>query len=187
MRIMLTGAQGVGKTTLLDSLKEQKELEGYEFVREVVRDLMAKGFKINENGTDETQLAVMEAHIENLKKDKAIFDRGILDCLVYTRYLYEHGKIKESTLNKVAEATKKYIDAYDVIFYIAPEFDIVPDGVRSTQVEFRDEIVGIFEQTIKDLDINVVILRGGVAARTKSFLDVVKFYRTRPRAAIKDL
>ena len=54
---------------------------------------------------------------------------------------------------------------YDIIFYLSPEFDIIPDGTRSTDEKFRNEVVEIFEQLIKEFSLTVVKLTGTVEER----------------------
>ena len=55
VKIAFSGAACTGKTTLIKAMNPN-----YKYFVNVVRDLLARGIKINEKGTVETQDAVME-------------------------------------------------------------------------------------------------------------------------------
>ncbi len=172
MIISFTGAQSTGKTTLLNELKKWKEFEDYVFIDEITRNVSKLGMNINEKGDDATQTAIMNAHIENLKKgDNLILDRCSLDGVVYTHYLYLHGRVSRDTFDYARQVFIETCLKYDKIFYLKPEFDIVDDGVRSSSVQFRDEIADIFERYIAEFNLrkwNVVELSGSVEDRLKA-------------------
>ena len=177
MIISFTGAQSTGKTTLLNELKKWKEFEDYVFIDEITRNVSKLGMNINEKGDDATQTAIMNAHIENLKKgDNLILDRCSLDGVVYTHYLYSHGRVSRDTFDYARQIFTETCLKYDKIFYLKPEFDIVNDGVRSSSVQFRDEIADIFEIYITEFNLgkwNVVELSGSVEDRLKAIKKVM--------------
>lgn len=172
MIVSFTGAQSTGKTTLLNELRKWKELEGYVFIDEITRNVSKLGMNINEKGDDATQTAIMNAHIENLKKgNNLVLDRCSLDGVVYTHYLYLHGKVSKDTFDYARQVFFETCLKYDKIFYLKPEFNIVEDGVRSNSVQFRDEIASIFEGYIADFNLrkyNVVELTGSVEERLEA-------------------
>ena len=172
MIISFTGAQSTGKTTLLNELKKWKEFEDYVFIDEITRNVSKLGMNINEKGDDATQTAIMNAHIENLKKgDNLILDRCSLDGVVYTHYLYSHGRVSKDTFEYARQVFIETCLKYDKIFYLKPEFDIVDDGVRSNSVQFRDEIASIFERYIAEFNLrkwNVVEISGSVEERLEA-------------------
>ena len=177
MIVSFTGAQSTGKTTLLNELKRWKELEDYVFIDEITRNVSKLGMNINEKGDDATQTAIMNAHIENLKKgDNLILDRCSLDGVVYTHYLYLHGKVSRDTFDYARQVFLETCLRYDKIFYLKPEFDIVDDGVRSSSVQFRDEIASIFERYIAEFNLkkhNIVELSGSVEERLEAIKRVM--------------
>lgn len=175
MRIGIAGAQSVGKTTLLNALRSEKFFKAYDVCDEVTRRVKSYGISINEEGTNVTQRLVMNEHIVNVfMHDKMLTDRTAIDGLVYTLYLHKRGKIDESTLSYVKNIFKKLIDSYNYIFYIEPEFDIVDDGTRSTDIKFRDEIVELFEHVIQKYKINVIKIKGSVRDRVDTVLNVLE-------------
>ena len=172
MIVSFTGAQSTGKTTLLNQMRNWECLKDYTFIDEITRNIKKKGMSINEKGNDDTQTAIMNAHIENLKKgDSLILDRCSLDGVVYTHYLYSHGRVSKDTFEYARQVFVETCLKYDKIFYLKPEFDIVDDGVRSNSVQFRDEIASIFERYIAEFNLrkwNVVELSGSVEERLKA-------------------
>lgn len=166
IRIGICGAHSVGKTTLLNALRSEDFFKDYVIADGVTRKLKKRGMKINEAGDDDTQRAVMDSHIVNaFLYDNMLTDRTAVDGYVYTAWLYSEGKVSEETLNYAVKVMEKVVPLYDIIFYIKPEFDIVDDGVRSTDLRFRDQIAELFDITIKMSKINVYPLTGSVRNR----------------------
>ena len=69
MKIAFTGAQGTGKSTLVNYLADNnvKEIEGYTFVKEVTRRIQRQfNLDINEKGSLTTQILIITDHIVNL-------------------------------------------------------------------------------------------------------------------------
>lgn len=175
MRIGITGAQSVGKTTLLNALRSEKLFHGYAICDEVTRRVKSYGLPINEGGTDTTQRLVMQEHIVNVfMHEDMVTDRTALDGLVYSTYLYKHGKISQNTLQYVTEIFDKLWSQYDHVFYIEPEFDIVDDGTRSVDVGFRDEIADLFEITIEKKKLSMHRVKGSVRNRVTSIMDILE-------------
>lgn len=174
MKIGITGAQSVGKTTLLNALRSEKRFKNYQICDEVTREIKDMGFDINESGSDLTQILIMQKHIANVFMfDDLITDRTALDGLVYTAYLHNHQKVTKKTLDKVKAIYDKLISSYDYIFYIRPEFDIVDDGVRSINPDFRDEISDLFEGFITELPREHITVSGSVRERVDQVLKVI--------------
>ena len=170
MKISFTGAQSTGKTTLLEAIKQNEEFRyKYEFIDEITRRMIKKGLKINEAGGNTTQLLIMNEHIKNTLYSDAIMDRCVIDGAVYTEWLYREGKVERWVSDYAENVFKHYKDRYDYIFYLKPEFDIVDDGTRSINVKFRDEIVDLFDEYIKQVNIPVINLTGSVAERLEKF------------------
>lgn len=171
MRIGITGAQSVGKTTLLNCLRSEAIFKDYIICDEVTRKVQKNGFKINEQGGDETQLAIMNMHIDNLKHNNMITDRTSLDGYVYSIYLHDNKNIKRVTLEKVYEIYLETIEKYDYLFYIPPEFEIESDGVRSVNQKFRNDIVQIFKDNyVKCPHKDITVLTGSVKERIEKVL-----------------
>ncbi len=174
MLISFSGAQSTGKTTLLNILKQDSSLENYKFIDEITRSIQKQGYKINELGDSETQKLIMKAHIDNSNLTNAILDRCSLDGLCYTEYLYNKGNISEEVMDFTKIAFQNTINKYDLIFYLKPEFEIVDDNVRSTNKEFQNEIVKLFDKNINLYNINVIQLTGTIEERLKQIYNYIE-------------
>lgn len=175
MRIGIAGAQSVGKTTLLNALRSEPEFKGYEICNEVTRRVSSYGLPINEEGNDITQRLIMQEHIVNVfMYDNMITDRTVLDGFVYSSYLLTGQKINANTYLYADRIFERVINYYDLLFYIPPEFDIKDDGVRSTDIKFRDDIASLFEYIIIERLIPVIHLQGTVRERVGQVLKFVK-------------
>jgi nicotinamide riboside kinase len=175
MRIGITGAQSVGKTTLLNALRSEKWFKDFIICDEVTRRVKSYGLPINEDGTDNTQHLIMNEHIVNVfMHDNMLTDRTALDGLVYSTYLYKNNKISSNTLKYVKDVFKKVWNSYDYVFYIEPEFEIVDDGVRSIDKQFRDEIAELFEITIDKEKLSIHRVKGSVRDRVNTIIDFLE-------------
>jgi nicotinamide riboside kinase len=172
MKIGITGAQSVGKTTLLNALRSEKLFKDYVVCDEVTRRVKSYGLPINEEGTDITQRLIMNEHIVNVfMYGNMLTDRTALDGLVYSAYLYNKNQISANTLKYVREVFNKVWHSYDYVFYIEPEFEIVDDGVRSINKQFRDEIAELFEYVIEKENLSMLRVKGSVRNRVNTIID----------------
>lgn len=176
MKISISGAQCVGKTTLMNKLMEVEEFQGYIFKNEIVRDLhRLYNIKINDQGNDDTQLLIAAEHFKNSFSNNIITDRGILDCYVYTLLLNNSRKISKGVMDIIEFYFKIVINKYDAIFYLPPEFDIVSDDFRSMDVEFQTNTHNIFMSLLGNLR-NAHIVTGSVEERVKKIRTICKIY-----------
>lgn len=172
VRVAISGAQSTGKTTLLNALRESADFKDGKFYDEITRQIKERGFKINEQGTDATQLEIMREHKRRVQADDSglvIFDRCSLDGLVYTQYLYNKGQVSKETLDEATRVFEETISSWDAIFFLRPEFEIVDDGVRSVNVEFHRNIVFLFDHFIEKYKLQVIQLTGSVEDRVQQF------------------
>ena len=83
-KLVFTGAQGTGKTTMLNIFKDKFDV----VITEVVRNLSKQGVKVNELGDYEGQKRIFDEYLKLLNNDKSfISDRCLIDVLTYTKYL----------------------------------------------------------------------------------------------------
>jgi len=175
MRIGITGAQSVGKTTLLNALRSEDMFKDLVICDEVTRRVKSYGLPINEDGNDTTQRLIMNEHVVNVfLYDNMIADRTVLDGLVYSSYLYRNGKVNMDTFKYVYDVYEKVVPYYDYIFYIEPEFDIVNDGTRSVDLSFRDQVADLFESLIYQHKLDVIRIGGSVRNRVNQIIDIIE-------------
>jgi len=173
MRIALSGAQSVGKSTILKAMKKLPEFSNYEFVEEIVRNLHKKyGIQINEQGNGDTQLMIANAHYFNGFKKNVVLDRFILDCLVYTHLLEDN--IEYWIFNYIHNLWEREMEKIDYVFYFPPEFKIVDDGFRSLDEEFQLKTHEVFHNYIGRNNVtNVHTIIGTVEERMKKIKDII--------------
>lgn len=177
-KIGISGAQSVGKTTLLNALRSERCFRRYNICNEVTRCVKDLGISINEGGSDISQLLIMKEHIYNLVMfDNMITDRTSLDGLVYTQWLHSRNNVTEDCLIECTRVFEKTISMYDYIFYIDPEFPIEDDGVRSTSQQWQKEIVEIFKDNIVEFDLKVIPVSGSVRERVNTILKTIGICR----------
>lgn len=180
MVISFTGAQSTGKSTLLKAITVNESFKSFKFIPEVTR-LVKKRYKldINEKGNEMTQLAILNAHLENYLQNRdcdVVMDRCILDGLVYTTYQYHTGKVDPETMLYCEYLFKKLISKVDIIFYTEPDIPLVDDGERSNNMTFRETIINLFETAIEHYGINVIRLKGTVEERLKVIYNTIDNY-----------
>lgn len=157
MKIVITGAMGVGKSTLANMLEKElrKQIEDIYVLPEIAREMIAEGYNMDYGVTLDFERDMLYRQTLLEIEDNYIADRGIIDIMAYTSVIFLDNFDKEGIigpndialdlLNKINE---EYCKAkYDIIFYLPPEFPIEDDGVRSTDVVFQKQI----DQKIKDI------------------------------------
>ncbi len=177
MKIAISGAQSTGKTTLLNAIKKDFRRNGmlqkYTFFDELTRKIHQEGIKINEDGNNLTQLLTLNVHVNNIVHNNFVSDRSIIDAVCYTHYLYSEDKVSEWVMNYANNALKEIVYLYDRIYYLPNEIPIEDDGVRSSNKNFRDDIVELFEYYIQEYNLPVITLKGTVEERTNKFYNTL--------------
>ncbi len=174
MIISFTGAQSTGKTTLLNLIRDKNY--DFNYVDEVTRRIKREyNLTINEGGGDITQSMIMADHIANVYRkgdhDVTVLDRCAVDGVVYTQWLYNNGQVEKATLDHAKLMFAMLIEEYDAIFITSPvDVELVDDGERSTNIEFREDIQSLFDMYIGHLmvdnkDKNVFVVAGTVEER----------------------
>lgn len=172
-RIILTGAQGTGKTTVLNMFKAA----GYPVITEVVRNLVKnQGITINKEGTDETQALVFKTYAQLLgETEKYVSDRGLTDVISYTAAGVFEGKVNKSVLDVQEILIEDFVkENPDIVYIYFPiEFAVVPDGTRSVDEDYRKQIDNLIHDTLDNLGIEYLTVTGTPEERFHQILDYV--------------
>lgn len=168
MRIGFTGTMSVGKTTLVNALKELPEFKDYKFKTERSKYLRDLGIPLNTDSTIKGQIVFMAERASELFHPNIITDRTIIDVIAFTKL---SPTIKDSSKIKFTKLASQLIEEYDYIFYISPDgIELEDNGVRTTDSGYRDKIDEEIQDVIynhEDLIKNLIELNGSVEERIK--------------------
>src|SRR5215210_6845411 len=158
MKIALTGAHGVGKSTLAMSLQQQLKAKNISVivtpeVPRMICDLVDdKEFFRRSNNTLLKQSLIMVGQLvieeQNKGYDIQICDRTLFDHWAYSLSMFED----ELNKNNLCEVFEKFITdhcfTYDKIFYIPNEIKPIDDGTRESDLAFQANIDLIITQLL---------------------------------------
>ena len=175
MKIGLCGTMSVGKTTLVNRLKELKQFKDYEFATERSKYLNDLGIPLNTDSTLKGQTIFLAERCAELIKENIITDRTVIDVMAFTNLARS---IDFKDKEYFEDYARVFVGEYDYIFYISPEGTIMEDnGIRETDLEYRDdidkaiiEILNKFGHRCK----NVHMLKGSTEDRIEQMLGIVQ-------------
>lgn len=175
MKVVISGPQGTGKSTLLRELKQNSSLVNINFLDEVVRKLItSKGIEINKTGSVASQQAVFDQHLANVGEyTHFITDRGAIDAFVYTTWSYRHGLFTEDEYKAFEKYFLACMSHYTHLFYLPIEFEMIEDGVRNTEKEYQKELEGIYLELYEKYKLPFTFLKGSVKERVELFLHTI--------------
>ena len=149
-KIAFVGSHGIRKTTAAHAFVGvlQRAGRSVEYGREVVRD---NPLGINEGATGEAQLWVLVSQVRQElelapKAEALVTDRGVMDNFAY--YLRA---CRMTDRFAVEPFVRAWSGTYDLVVRLLPDIALRPDGVRSTNDAFRDEIESILDRVLPDL------------------------------------
>jgi GTPase SAR1 family protein len=147
MKIGFCGTMSVGKTTLVNALKELPEFKDYQFRTERSKYLMELGIPLNTDSTIKGQIVFLAERASELMCENIITDRTIIDVMAFTKAAKSIDYHEADDFQTLAA---RLLSEYDYIFYVSPEgVDIEDNGVRETDIEYRELIDFIIQNIIK--------------------------------------
>ncbi len=138
MKIGLCGTMSVGKTTLVNALKDLPQFKDYNFATERSQHLMSLGIPLNTDSTLKGQTVFLAERSGELIQDNIITDRTVFEVMAVS----ENAKSKPHQYKEKFETqAREFIREYDYIFYISPHgIEIEDNGIRETNEHYRDLI-----------------------------------------------
>lgn len=172
MRICFSGAQGTGKTTLVELLS--KRLSDYKVAENPRRLLSSKlsTFKINKEGDIYSQ-SFMSGYIayEILSNEDILSDRSMLDAFAYTLLNENMSKLKKQQMIKMYVEVLK---SQDITFYTPIEFMLEQDGVRDTNLKYQKEVDKLIRRLANKYNVKLIKLTGTVEKRYNKILKTLE-------------
>ena len=138
MKIGLCGTMSVGKTTLVNALKNEPEFKNYTFRTERSKYLNSMGIPLNTDSTLKGQLVFAAERAAELMQENIITDRTIIDVMAFCSLSKSMSKAEKNHINGVLW---HLIKEYDIIFHIDDlSVPMEDNGVRETNKDYRLDI-----------------------------------------------
>lgn len=138
MKIGFCGTMSVGKTTLVNALKELPEFKDYKFATERSKYLMELGIPLNTDSTLKGQCVFLAERSSELMVENIITDRTVIDVMAFANCSTSMDIYDKEDFETLAS---HLIREYDYIFYVSPEgVEIEDNGVRETDAQYRNTI-----------------------------------------------
>lgn len=139
MRIAITGAHGVGKSTLAARISDAL---GLPELPTPGRTLAARGLPVNETATVSSQLIAWLLQFR-LERECAnwVASRSLIDVWAYTVLAaarYEQDPVEAALLQELARVTPLTLaGAYNALIYVPVGIALIADEVRSADAAFQ--------------------------------------------------
>ena len=173
MKIGFTGTVSVGKTTLVNALKELSEFKDYTFATERSKYLRDLGIPLNTDSTLKGQTIFLAERCSELINENIITDRTVIDVMAFTMCA---DSIDPFDKDRFEEYASIFIEEYDWIFYVSPAgVSIEDNNVRATDSNYRDQI----DQMIKyicSFKLNNIRNFGIISGSTEDRIRQIKSY-----------
>ena len=121
MRIGVSGTTFIGKSTFISDFLEvwssyKTPLKNYTSV--IKEDVDLKVGKTTEKIQENILKYMLKQHKKYKRRDKVIFDRCLLDNLVYTLWAHDKGIVKEKYVQKSIDRLRESMKYLDIIFLV---------------------------------------------------------------------
>jgi predicted ATPase len=171
MRIAISGTHSMGKTTLLRDCLEA--FPGYVSETEAYRSLTAFNPDLHIGLGAEADLRsmwilqgdLMGKLVHHRGGEDVFFDRSPVDMIPYGRWAMKvgHTDLDERFLEALRQIARIYAREFlDAILFISMSPDyVIPfenDGVRPTEVGYRETVDAFFKEEYKTLDLGIPVI-----------------------------
>jgi nicotinamide riboside kinase len=148
MKRGLTGTMSVGKTTLVNALKQIDQFKDYETATERSKYLRDLGVALNTDSTLKGQLVFAAERSIELMQPNIITDRTVYDVCAFT---LSAKSINNYEKRQFTELLMSIRDEYDAIIYVSPVgVDIEDNGVRTVDPIYRNKIDITIQSMLKE-------------------------------------
>lgn len=162
-RIILTGAQGTGKTTLMNALAA----DGTRTISHIRKYAEEQGIDIS-TASEVGQKEFFKSLKKELSSKRSyISDRGLTCVAAYTFEKAVSGSISKKVADKqYMDIVKFHTDNPDILLvYVPIEFPLEDDGTRSIDPEFQQTIDFLIKNILDTSGIKYITVTGSVEER----------------------
>lgn len=169
MKIGLCGTISVGKTTLVNALKQLDQFKDYETATERSKYLRDQGISLNTDSTLKGQLVFAAERSIELMKPNIITDRTIYDVCAFTLSAKSIGWFEKRQFTELLMSLR---NEYDAIVYVSPEgVEIEDNGVRTTDAEYRKNIdITLQEMLVEYPPKKLINIKGSTEERINTII-----------------
>jgi len=174
-KIAFIGSHSVRKTNAVHSFAGAVGRTGrsVEVGREVVR---FNPLGLNEGATPEAQLWVLMTQIQQelelrRRAEVLVTDRAVVDNFAY--FLRVTGGVDPFDVEPLV---RRWSRTYDLFVRLYPDVALLPDGVRSTNDAFREEIEAILDQIVPEYvsEDRLIIIKASEVNETFDWRSIVE-------------
>lgn len=166
-RILFTGAQGTGKTSVIECLSDDVPK-----VRNITRSTAKENnCAINTNGCDTSQKLIFDAYLKALNANEFfVAERSLIDVYAYTLHQASIGMCSGETVRLQLSMLKEFVHKHkdDIYVYFPIEFELVADGTRSVDKEYQKAIDEYIQDTLKAFKVKYITVSGSIGQRVET-------------------
>ena len=172
MHIALTGAHGVGKTTLGEVLVSKlASNHSVALIPETARELVRLGLKVNEEMNEEGFISYIQLYLRAVRETNAeivISDRSLFDLYLYTHR--GNNPIRHSYIEMLYELVFLEASLVDFYVYLPIEFPMMADTIRPPDVSFQKQVDDAAVKLLKEFKMKTVEARGSISDRCATII-----------------
>jgi len=177
LRLSISGAHSVGKSTLAKTLIEHysKKYIVAE-IREVARQLIQSGFRMSQDITEYGIVNYINEYLRLervLNGDFLISDRSLIDLLSYIS-VNSSTKVRSNFISLVEEIVYLETAKYDLFVYVPIEIPLEEDGVRPSDLIYREKIDHKIRELLDIYNTSWISVSGTNEERTKIVINKIE-------------
>lgn len=173
MYIVLTGAHGVGKSTLAEHLvSELGHASKAVLVPETARELVRQGFRVNAEMTEEGFISYIQMYLRAVRESEAdivISDRSLFDLYLYTHR--SNGLIRRAYIDMLQELVFIEARLVDFYVYLPIEFPMAVDAVRPPDAAYQTQVDRHAADLLRHFGMRTVVARGSLSERCRTVVE----------------
>jgi predicted ATPase len=173
-QITLLGSMSVGKTTLLNLLKQDSRTKDFVFIPEsatqIIETYNQHPSQMNVQELSIFQQRVLDNQIKNEQKNREkscdfVSDRGVIDGLSYSIDLPIYSQLKQQIKDYLVN------NPYTNIIYLPIEFNFDKSGRAMENCDFQKTIDDRLRYTLNDLNLDYTVLTGESIERKEQLIN----------------